>query len=88
MSSDRTTRRRFLTQTASLSVAATSTAFAVPNILSARSPNEKLNVAGIGVGGQGFGDLRNVAVTENIVALADVDSNRALLERQPPEGTL
>ena len=51
--------------------------FGLPNILSARSPNEKLNVAGIGVGGQGYGDLRNVAATENIVALADVDSARA-----------
>jgi predicted dehydrogenase len=76
MISKRTTRRHFLNQSASLAAAA-STAFALPNILSARSPNEKLNVAGIGVGGQGFGDLRNVAATENIVALADVDSNRA-----------
>src|SRR5262249_15301504 len=62
---------------ASMTAAAASAAFAVPGILSARSPNEKLNVAGIGVGGQGFGDLRNVAATENIVALADVDSARA-----------
>src|SRR5688572_9326536 len=68
----RTTRRRFLKQTA-----AASTLFSLPTILSARSPNEKLNVAGIGVGGQGYGDLRNVAATENIVALADVDSARA-----------
>jgi len=36
-------------------------------------PSEKLNVAGIGVGGMGTGDLRNVAETENIVALCDVD---------------
>ncbi|MCG3197997.1 MAG: Inositol 2-dehydrogenase/D-chiro-inositol 3-dehydrogenase [bacterium] len=36
------------------------------------SPNEKLNIAGIGVGGQGFGDLDKVS-TENIVALCDVD---------------
>src|SRR5262249_15921226 len=62
---------------ASMTAAAASAAFGVPNILSARSPNEKLNVAGIGVGGQGFGDLRNVAATENIVALGDVDAIRA-----------
>src|SRR5262245_3883236 len=72
--SNRTTRRRFLGASAA---AAASAVFAVPNILSAKSPNEKLNVAGIGVGGQGFGDLRNIENTENIVALADVDSDRA-----------
>jgi predicted dehydrogenase len=72
--SSRTSRRRFL---GAASVAAGSSLFPLPNILSARSPNEKLNVAGIGVGGQGYGDLRNVANTENIVALADVDSERA-----------
>ena len=67
------TRRTFLKQTA----AAASTVFGLPNILSAKSPNEKLNIAGIGVGGQGYGDLRNISITENIVALADVDAARA-----------
>jgi hypothetical protein len=38
--------------------------------------NEKLNIAGIGVGGQGGHDLRSVA-GENIVALCDVDDRRA-----------
>jgi predicted dehydrogenase len=70
-------RRRFLRQSAAASAAAASTVFGLPNILSARSPNEKLNVAGIGVGGQGSGDLRGAAATENIVALADVDWARA-----------
>ena len=42
-----------------------------------RSPNEKLNVAGIGAGNQALSDLRQVAQTENIVALADVDDRRA-----------
>jgi predicted dehydrogenase len=74
----RTTRRRFLQQSAAAtSAVAASQIFGIPNILSARSPNERLNVAGIGVGGQGFGDLRAVSATENIVALADVDSARA-----------
>ncbi|HOJ33627.1 MAG TPA: Gfo/Idh/MocA family oxidoreductase [Candidatus Hydrogenedentes bacterium] len=40
------------------------------------SPNEKLNIAGIGAGGKGRGDIRNCA-SENIVALCDVDDNRA-----------
>ena len=46
----------------------------VPSLkaLGYQSPNEKLNIAGIGAGGQAFGDLRQCE-TENIVALADVD---------------
>jgi predicted dehydrogenase len=39
-------------------------------------PSEKLNIAGIGVGGQGRWDLDNVS-SENIVALCDVDQARA-----------
>jgi predicted dehydrogenase len=42
-----------------------------------KAPNEKLNVAGIGAGNQALGDLRSVAQSENIVALADVDDRRA-----------
>ena len=39
-----------------------------------KSPNEKLNIAGIGAGGQAFEDLVNAhAGVENVVALADVD---------------
>ncbi|MCX6621364.1 MAG: Gfo/Idh/MocA family oxidoreductase, partial [Acidobacteria bacterium] len=41
-----------------------------------KSPNEKLNVAGIGVGGKGYGDVL-ACKGENIVALADVDDVRA-----------
>jgi len=40
------------------------------------SANEKLNIAGIGVGGQGGSDISGVA-SENIIALADVDAERA-----------
>ncbi len=39
-------------------------------------PSEKLNIAGIGVGGRGEGDLHEVS-SENIVALCDVDDRRA-----------
>ena len=38
----------------------------------AESANERLNIAGIGVAGQGAGDLNNLA-DQNIVALCDVD---------------
>jgi predicted dehydrogenase len=40
------------------------------------APSEKLNIAGIGVGGQGWTDLHGVS-SENIVALCDVDDERA-----------
>ena len=40
------------------------------------SPNNKLNIAGIGIGGQGGEDL-NEMTTENIVALCDVDADHA-----------
>jgi predicted dehydrogenase len=70
------TRRQF--------VGAAGTALAtvtiVPRFVVARSgetpPSEKLNIAGIGVGGQGRGDLEAVS-SQNIVALCDVDTNRA-----------
>ncbi len=43
-------------------------------------PSEKLNIAGVGIGGMGSGDIRRVTsenISENIVALCDVD-RRAL----------
>jgi len=42
-----------------------------------KSPNEKLNFAAIGSGGQGASNISAAAPTENIVALCDVDDNRA-----------
>ncbi|MSU22153.1 MAG: Gfo/Idh/MocA family oxidoreductase [Pedosphaera sp.] len=38
------------------------------------APSERLNIAGVGIGGMGSGDIRSVA-GENIVALCDVDQN-------------
>jgi len=40
------------------------------------APSEKMNIAGIGIGGMGAGNLRNME-TDNIVALCDVDKNYA-----------
>ncbi len=38
------------------------------------APSDRLNIAGVGIGGQGRGDLRNLArLEQNIVALCDVD---------------
>jgi predicted dehydrogenase len=69
-------RRRFLATTA----AGVLTFHIVPrHVLGGpghKAPSEKLNIAGIGVGNQGGGDLREMA-GENIVALCDVDHNYA-----------
>ncbi len=40
------------------------------------SANEKLNIAGIGIGGQGYGDMEHCE-GHNVVALCDVDWKRA-----------
>jgi predicted dehydrogenase len=41
-----------------------------------KPPSEKLNIAGVGIGGQGAQDLQQLS-SENIVALCDVDSSYA-----------
>jgi hypothetical protein len=46
-------------------------------MLGYKSPNEKLNVAAIGSGGQGAQNIRAASPTENIVALCDVDDKQA-----------
>ncbi len=47
-------------------------------------PSDKLNVAGIGVGGMGAGDMEGIAKSPkvNIVALVDVDDRMAVKSRQ------
>jgi predicted dehydrogenase len=45
------------------------------------SPNEKLNIAAVGAGGKGAGDMRCCS-NENIVALCDVNENSAAATRQ------
>ena len=37
------------------------------------APSDKLNIAGVGIGGMGKVNLANVSKTENIVALCDID---------------
>jgi len=70
-------RREFL-QTSSAAMAGVGYWVAArPAFAASKSPNEKLNVAVIGAGGKGHSDCRNVAKTENIVALCDVDDKRA-----------
>lgn len=39
-------------------------------------PSQRLNIAAIGVGGQGFGDLNEIAPGNNVVALCDADERQ------------
>jgi predicted dehydrogenase len=69
-----TSNRRSFLQTAG----ATAATFTILKSGSARTfaANEKLNIASIGAGGRAAGDIKAVA-SQNIVALCDVDQNRA-----------
>jgi predicted dehydrogenase len=70
-------RRVFIMGTAATAAGCTTTA-RKSRLAAARptSPNEKLNIAGIGVGGRGFNVLESCA-SHNIVALCDVDWKKA-----------
>jgi predicted dehydrogenase len=69
-------RRDFLKSTAAIGAGLYASGFALAD--DSDSPNEKLNVAVIGPGGRGYGNLTDVARTgQNIVALCDVDERRA-----------
>ena len=77
-------RRAFLAATTTSAVVASSAWAQTPNTAKVVprkiSPNEKLNVAGIGVGGMGAGDIMAVAGLKdlvNVVALCDVDWKKA-----------
>ncbi len=80
MSDSSFTRRAFLAATTTTAALTFTGAAAKPNtaevVPGKKSPNEKLNVAAIGAGGKGLGDIMNFA-TENVVALCDVDWKRA-----------
>ena len=66
------TRRRFM----QAGMAVGGWALAAPGRLLRPSVNDKLNIAVIGCGGRGYGLVKG-AKDENIVALCDVDDNRA-----------
>jgi predicted dehydrogenase len=70
----RRTRRAFLK--AAASVGAVAAVLAGPRILSARSLNEKLAIACIGVGGRGGALLKAAVEDEAVVAIADVDKKQ------------
>ena len=68
-------RRSFLGRTSAVLAGLTIVPSRAVSGLGHISPSEKLNVAGIGIGGMGRNVLANVARTENIVALCDADWN-------------
>jgi predicted dehydrogenase len=78
-------RREFLGGAA----AAAATFLVVPRHVLAQSgtaaPGEKLNIAGIGAGGMGGGDINAVSGGNNIVALCDVDLRRASTIKRFPD---
>ncbi|MDR1556329.1 MAG: Gfo/Idh/MocA family oxidoreductase [Tannerellaceae bacterium] len=67
-------RRAFLQKSTAAAAALT----IVPNTILGKShgytaPSDKLNIAGVGIGGQGNSNLRSMAPNNNIVALCDID---------------
>jgi predicted dehydrogenase len=69
----RTNRRRFLQETGLAGIGFWVAGGIAPG--APRSTNEKLNVAGIGVGGKGSSDIDQAGELANVVALCDVDDN-------------
>lgn len=79
-------RRRFIAQS---SAAASLLGF--PAIVSSKSPNKKLNIAFIGVGGRGGADLKEVAKATditNVVALCDVNEQNLYRAAEQHQGAV
>lgn len=68
----RFSRRNFLKTSGAATTSAFAFNIASSSLFGANAPSNKLNIAGIGIGGQGMGNLRG-CMQENIVALCDVD---------------
>lgn len=70
-------RRTFLAAATTVAASAYADSVNTARVVPSRvSPNERLNIAAIGVGGMGGANI-NACSTENIVALCDVDDARA-----------
>ncbi len=68
-------RRRFLQNVSALStVTVCGGYFTSQSVAESRSPNERLNIAAVGTANRASADIHGV-IKENLVALADVDSN-------------
>ena len=75
---ERTVSRRVFILSSGASILASTVLGRQPSLkrLGYKSPNEKLNIAGIGAGGKGATDIEQCS-HENIVALCDPDWNNA-----------
>jgi predicted dehydrogenase len=85
--SDRFTRRDFAKRSGLWAGAAAAISIVPRHVVGGSGeipPSEKTNIAGIGIGGMGAGNLHNLA-SENIVALCDVDAKYAAgtIQRYP-----
>lgn len=67
------TRRRFISTTTAATAGFTIVPAQAVSGLGHIAPSDKLNIAGVGIGGKGASVLANFAKTQNIVALCDVD---------------
>ncbi|WP_163717881.1 Gfo/Idh/MocA family oxidoreductase [Mangrovibacterium lignilyticum] len=65
-------RRQFLGRTAAAAAGITILPSHVIAGLGHKAPSDKLNIVGVGVGGMGFANLKNMK-SENIIGLCDVD---------------
>ncbi|HUS87245.1 MAG TPA: Gfo/Idh/MocA family oxidoreductase [Bacteroidales bacterium] len=66
-------RRSFVSKTAAVTAGLSIVPSSVISGMGYTPPSDKLNIAGIGIGGMGNTDLRALSGTENIVAVCDVD---------------
>lgn len=71
--SSKISRRSFIGKTTVAAAGLTIVPSSVVSGLGHKLPSDKLNIAGIGVGGMGNSNLRVLKDTENIVAVCDVD---------------
>jgi len=69
---NKSSRRSFIATTATAAAAITILPSNVVSGMGHKAPSDKLNIAGIGIGGMGAANLRNLK-SENIVGLCDVD---------------
>jgi len=69
---DKLSRRSFLATTATAAAALTIIPSNVVSGMGHKAPSDKLNIAGIGIGGMGTTNLKNLQ-SENIIGLCDVD---------------
>ena len=69
---NKSSRRSFIATTATAAAAITILPSNVVSGMGYKAPSDKLNIAGIGIGGMGAANLKNLK-SENIVGLCDVD---------------